>query len=127
MSYSTNTVPPSQSSDEDKSPLVTCGFQAVLRTLHLMSTVPLQAAPCTTPDTQRKDAPWALLWFPWHPSELGKPELLHCPLTSSAGVPFSSSRYFFTTDSGSVGVAAQGEMRERSQTLHGMMGMCGAS
>lgn len=52
MSYSTNTVPPSQSSDEDRSPLVTCGFQAVLRTLHLMSTVPLQAAPCTTPDTQ---------------------------------------------------------------------------
>lgn len=52
MSYSTNTVPPSQSSDEDKPPLVTCGFQAVLRTLHLMSTVPLQAAPCTTPDTQ---------------------------------------------------------------------------
>lgn len=52
MSYSSHTVPSSQSSDEDKSPVVTCEFQAVLRTLHLTSTVPLQAAPCTTPDSQ---------------------------------------------------------------------------
>lgn len=51
MSCSTHTVPTSQSSDEDKSPAVTRGFQVALRTLHLMSTVPLPAAPCTTPDS----------------------------------------------------------------------------
>lgn len=44
------------------------------------------------------------------------------PLTSSAGVPFSSSRYFLTTTSGSVGVAAQrGERRQQKSdtTRHG--------
>lgn len=127
VSYLTHTVPSPQSSDKDKSPPVKCEFQAVLRTLQLTSTVPPQAAPCTTPDTQGRMGTWALLCLPWHPNEVGKLELLHCPLTSSAGAPFSSSRYFFNTDSGSVGVAAQGEMRQRSQTLCGVMGTCGAS
>lgn len=45
--------------------------------------------------------------------QLEKLELLPCPLTSSGGVPFSSSRYLFTTASGSVGVAAQGERWEK--------------
>lgn len=36
MSYSSHTVPSSQSSDEDMSPVVTSEFQTVLRTLHLM-------------------------------------------------------------------------------------------
>lgn len=35
-------------------------------------------------------------------------------LTSSAGVPFTSTRYFFTTASGSVGAAAQEERRKTS-------------
>ena len=112
LSYSTHTVISlSQSSDKDKSPVTTCGLRAVLRPLHLASTVPLQAAVSTTRDVQGRMVLRHRRGFhstPVH-GPLGKPELLHCPLTSSAGVPFSSSRYFFTTASGSVGVAAQGE------------------
>lgn len=53
ISYSTHTVLSlSQSSDEDKSLVTTCGLQAVLRPLHLASTVPLQAASSTTRDAQ---------------------------------------------------------------------------